>query len=278
MIKRQTITLTQGSIFSHAVASKIETNVFGLVITARCDLSHSKISLINYIPLITLKDWIKIYANEISVERLTKSAEGNAKQCLINLGESSELLNYFSTDAISIKFDNYNQCKKKKKHLANLIKNMKYRDELKAYKSVDNFDEDFFNNNRKIFNNLIIELTSNKLADYHFFSSIKPDASGIAYVALLREIRFIPICIASHMCKGIDFELYNQLVSDHNCSPHSLSMINDECFCEVLGYVKSPEIELIMQRTTGLFSRIGVDDTSKEVIDRLLNAKIGDEF
>jgi len=278
MIERHKKSLTQGSIFSHALASDISTDVFGLVITARCDLTHGKISLVNYVPLIPLKEWIKSHANGTATQRLLKSETASARQKLATLGESRELIDYFSSSDIETHLQAHTKEKKTKSIFDSLVKNLQRRDELLAYEAADKFDAEFYEANRKEFNQVVAELCENKAAEFHFFNSIRPDNTGNSYVALLREIRFIPIALADKICGGFDIAEYNEIVTLHKCDPNSLSLISEDCFCESVGTVRSPEIEFIMQRATSLFSRIGVEDLPAEVVERLKKVKIEDDF
>lgn len=60
--KRLTRELTQGSIISHCLADNYTDadNVYGFIITPRCDLVHdAKVAHIHYLPIVDFKDWVK---------------------------------------------------------------------------------------------------------------------------------------------------------------------------------------------------------------------------
>ena len=51
--------LTQGTLFTCAAAEDYGgCNVHGLVITARCDVAQNKAAVFNYLPVVSLDDWV----------------------------------------------------------------------------------------------------------------------------------------------------------------------------------------------------------------------------
>ena len=65
--------VTQGSIFSNAIATKYKDNVYGLIISARCDLEHEgKVEYVYYLPIVDLKQW---YENDGKTYLLVKDIE-----------------------------------------------------------------------------------------------------------------------------------------------------------------------------------------------------------
>ena|ERR1035437_6615957 len=67
--------LTQGTIFTCAVAEDYAgCETYGLIITARCDIAHEKARAYNYLPIVTLDDWLRRDGRIILAERLRSDA------------------------------------------------------------------------------------------------------------------------------------------------------------------------------------------------------------
>ena len=65
--------VTQGAIFSNAIATKYTDDVYGLIISARCDLEHEgKVEYVYYLPIVDLKQW---YENDGRYYLLCKDIE-----------------------------------------------------------------------------------------------------------------------------------------------------------------------------------------------------------
>src|SRR4051812_2826386 len=85
--------LTQGTIFSCARAEDYDgCRVHGLVITARCDIAQSKVPVFNYLPIVTLDDWIHRDGRSILCDRLRRSVIGQMKRVLRSCGHAESIL------------------------------------------------------------------------------------------------------------------------------------------------------------------------------------------
>lgn len=63
--------LNQGSIFSNAKAQRYpKCKVAGVVLTARCDLEQDKYNVLNYAPVVTLTDWLRVDGYELIISRI----------------------------------------------------------------------------------------------------------------------------------------------------------------------------------------------------------------
>lgn len=86
------------------------------------------------------------------------------------------------------------------------------------------------------------------------------------HVVLLRETHHISPELARKLKSGIDHASLSLVKG----ADRSLHFVNDG-FSYILCNIKSPYIELLMQRFSNLFSRIGVDDPEKQMIEKFLD-------
>jgi hypothetical protein len=85
--------MTQGTIFSGALAEDyVGCAVCGIVITARCDVSHDKVSRYTYLPLVKTCNWLERDGVELSLERATKDLWNTFASHLKTCGLTERLL------------------------------------------------------------------------------------------------------------------------------------------------------------------------------------------
>ena len=84
---------TQGTIFSCAVAENyVGCQTCGLIITARCDAANDKVRCYNYVPVVTLNDWVHRDGRVILAERLMAETLGGLRGTLTDAGLSASIL------------------------------------------------------------------------------------------------------------------------------------------------------------------------------------------
>jgi hypothetical protein len=111
---------------------------------------------------------------------------------------------------------------------------------------------------------LLKELLGNGLAEFHYLERVEPGEESKGHVALLREVRFVSAQVAHGISLGLDIDGYNSIQAGMGKPTAQLRIVSGDDFAMPIGAVESPFIELIMQRLTQLFSRIGVEDASDE--------------
>lgn len=84
MIKRPKLgRLTQGTVFCGGLAEDYDDfPVWGLVITARCDTAHEKVTLVNYLPVVRLEDWLLVDGGLALIDRITDNVSNAFRQLL----------------------------------------------------------------------------------------------------------------------------------------------------------------------------------------------------
>lgn len=128
---------------------------------------------------------------------------------------------------------------------------------------------DLFDGQPKEYQRMLQDLLSNSISDYHFVERSEPVEDCHGYVALLREIRYLPVTLADELRDGIDFQRFAELCRDQPRFADKLAIADEEQYAMAVGVVQSPFIELLMQRFTNLYARIGVTDFSHDLMKSL---------
>lgn len=97
--------LTQGCLFTCARAENYgHCRVYGLVITARCDVEQDKYPILNYLPVVSLDDWLLVDGFDILHARLDAEADGGLKGCMKEGGVAESILFSMSPSDIQAAF------------------------------------------------------------------------------------------------------------------------------------------------------------------------------
>lgn len=255
--------LTQGAIFTCAASEDYpDAAARGLVITARCDIAHGKAPVISYVPLISFRAWLFRDGLRLLASRVLAASRGAMRSALREAGLADSMLDTMSPQIV-------------RAHLSGLTEKVE-RSAAKRYVDAEAQKHaaeaalgappgakpaaDLFDTQPKEYHRMLHELLSNGISDYHFIDRSEPDEACEGYVALLREIRYLPAALAGELKGGIDFQRFVELCRDQPRYVDKLIISNEEQYAMPVGMVKSPFIELFMQRFTSLYSRIGVTD------------------
>ena len=93
--------ITQGSIISGAISDVYgDTNVFGVVISARCAIAQKKVRSYHYIPMVPFSRWKEVDFVRLCVEKATKDYRGKIKNILKNNGLSERVVEDFEPSII----------------------------------------------------------------------------------------------------------------------------------------------------------------------------------
>jgi len=226
-------------------------NVYGFIITPRCDLAHdAKVTHIHYLPIIDFKDWSKYDGMNYLFNKWIQS---NTKQfCKICQKYSipTELDSYPNYEKMA------NELIKDSSEKANFLSY------IKAVLNPKKNDECFANycnetNKTKMIDNLL----QDKLSAFYLIEDWMGNGKDFK-VILLRELKRISFSVAKNISRGLDLASIDMGKNDlkYNSPNHDL--------CQVCAQVSSPFVEHIMQRFSHNFCRIGVEDRSatKEVL------------
>jgi hypothetical protein len=264
---------TQGTIFSCAVAENYPTTeVYGLVITARCDAAQDKAPIYNYIPVIPLIDWMLIDGGDIVFQRALSHYNTTLRQPLQELGLSESLLRTKSYEEIITAHlePKANSDRKWKSKVEKFITH------AERIKSINLASKDYDRGKRipllkiedKIIDGLIKELAENRLTGHYLLRDM-PTLSEhkVDHVALLREIHHIPSMIAKQIKEGVDKE---SLTRTDGYALRCPRFQKEDDFSMPLARLKSPWMEHLMQTLTLLFARIGVEDIDHRAVKHSL--------
>ncbi|WP_336979885.1 hypothetical protein [Altererythrobacter fulvus] len=264
--------LTQGTIFTCAASEDYgDTAPRGIVITARCDLAHGKASVISYVPLINFRAWLFRDGLRLLASRALAASRGAMKSALRDAGLVDSLLDTLSPATVREhlgKLTDKAQQSAAKRFADAEAKKQAAEAALGAAPGAKTA-ADLFDAQPKEYQRIIEELLSNGISDYHFIESSEPGEACEGYVALLREIRYLPAALAAELREGIDFQRFEQICCDQPRFADKLIVADEEQYAMPVGMLQSPFIELFMQRFTGLYARIGVSDYSPDRLKAL---------
>lgn len=268
--------LTQGTVFNCATAFRYpKKEVFGLTITARCDVAQEKYRLLNYIPIVRLDDWIKVDGLEILLDQEEKQQLGSIKSALIEADISPNLILSVSlSEVISVNFDVDSQNRKITKIRERLKKIASELEAVETSRANPRACLSWFTKNRpKSIRQLVKDLFDHKVMGYYFLERLYPNAEAEGFVCLLREGSSLPKEIAEELANGLSAERWRKLASQGLQGQFEFLDLDLAGPITQLG---SPTIEHVMQSYATLFGRIGIADPCSEemtfVIDRLQNA------
>lgn len=245
--------ITQGSIFNCAYNELYEDEeILGLIITARCDIHNDKVRTYSYLPVIPFYLWRERELVPIIKRRKVKVIENEIEQALESCGLSRNTLSIYGTQR-SIEVISSDKSKKNR----NLIDKIETYSALrsdKSYKSMySKFSKDLLQ--------YVKEVIENKVLDYYFIDDVPVYGPCVIN---LRNVSHLDSVVASQISKGIEFDALQSgqgLRSINTNQPGGIAYL--------VGSIRSPYIELIMQRFADLFTRIGVDDPHSELYLRV---------
>lgn len=245
--------ITQGCIFNGAKSRfyQDDCDVYGIIISPRCDIEQRKAPLYYFLPVIKLDDWLHVDFPPIYVSALEKDVKNVLKNQLKSVGESDSIIEKFKPDDVE---------RILKKHQAKLKKNIE--EKIEIWKTIETYklgnmpltsitSRDASN----IQKNLFEELISHKNPNFYFIESEKEKG----YVIRMREISRLSPNVMFRLANGIDTKLADEELADND-----LKQLEDNDIYMPLFVVKSPYMEHIMQHFLQQFNKIGIEDISKE--------------
>ena len=264
--------LTQGTVFTCATSEDYpDAAPHGLVITARCDVTHGKAPVISYVPMINFRAWLFRDGLRLLASRVLAASQGAMRSALRDAGLADSMLDTLSLDTVREHLNELTE--KAERNAAKRFANAEAQKgaaeaALKAAPCAKPA-ADLFDAQPKEYQRVLQELLSNGSSDYHFVECSEPGEDCDGYVALLREIRYLPAALAGELKDGIDYQRFMELCRDHPRYADKLTITDEEQYAMPVGMLRSPFIELFMQRFTSLYARIGVTDFSPDLMKSL---------
>ncbi len=257
--------VTQGTVFCCAVAEDYPgCAAHGLIITARCDAANDKIQTYNYIPIVSLNDWLHRDGRIILSSRLMAETIGGLKAVLKEGGYSVSILETETPRSVLCTlFPSSNAVPKAVKVQRAHFDELCARHELAASGILSAPPNAVCLQIAKVApglkDSLLKELAHQRLTGYYFLNRVDPDGEDFGYVALLREIQTMPRRVAHALAEGLDSARFAEMCSAEPELRGRLCIARDDLAMPV-GLLRSPNLEHLMQSFALLFSRIGIDD------------------
>jgi hypothetical protein len=189
--------ITQGLIFSCGVAGDYDgCRTYGLVITARCDAANDKVQIYNYLPIVSLNDWLHRDGKSILAERLLSDAIAGLKTLLkthnfspaVIETEEPEIL----VDALFPESATEKPIRAARKtaveHLARYSMSKRAAGSAPNTKICLQIEERY----PKLISSLLAELLNHTVGGYYFLPQIEMDGDDLGFVVLVREIQYLP--------------------------------------------------------------------------------------
>lgn len=256
--------ITQGTIFTCAQANSYpDREVQGFVITARCDIDQDKFPILNYLPVVTLNDWIEVDGYNILFSRaiaetsaqLLSILDGNLiPRSLLNSQSFKEIADAFFVEPFGNK-----DLRSSAKRFHELVEKHAHLSAIEAKRDV----KGLYELAGKLASSMLRELVLHKLSGHYFLPRAASGGADSGFVILLREVQNLPREIAIAIARGLDKD---EAAAFGSIPSLSFSIEN---FAMPVGQLTSPAVEHVLQTFASLFGRIGLEDHEKEYIETI---------
>ncbi len=251
--------IDQGAIINNCIAEDYpHSNVWGCIITPRCDLAHQgKVSTVHYLPIVNIEDWIKNEAYRILKKQWVNTLEKKLNTILKDAGAGNNFLNQ------SLPLNDILTVAKALIKKEKTLKEFEVNFELYQNPTDINFKQSLSQQQGSL-RTLIKDLIKGDNHAFYFIESWETTTTSLPYkVILLRDIRRLKIDVALKFAIGFLEEdiqkeniIHNDLATSNDCS--NIYYINEQ--------INSPFIEHILQAFSYNFCRIGVENINVEDI------------
>lgn len=262
--------MTQGSIINGCVSDAFSgEEVFGLIITPRCDVGHEgKVDSVHYLPVVPFERWFETIAKPKIKEIWKKTiySQLNDQFKSAKIGDDVMGAGFTYNDLLKI-------CSEKVKKESSKQKIMSL---LNSYFSKEEEDFNYYlldwdgkDKKKHELIKYLAKLEGNTIAPFYLLEAWPDYGQEKHLVVILREVHRIQFSTAMNIKAGASESILAGLDLKYN----DLYMRNDpKNFFWVQAEINSPFIEHIMQAFIYNFSRIGVDDRPEKTIDYLFNS------
>lgn len=274
--------ITQGTIFSCAHATRYEgCEVFGLTITARCDVAQRKYPILNYLPIVKLTDWLSRDGLDILIETEKNELSGQIRKILRQAKISETLpLSVPLQEIAKVNFPLGEGNKTQKDTAKKFHEIIQENDEFSSLGGKDkDYQYGWFCKNRKPkIEDIVRRLSKHTVLGHYFFETLSHEGDHHdGFVCLLREVNTIPRQVAEKLGSGLDRASYEDLCGEGGPSIGSLVIPRDDLAMPV-AEIASPTMEDVLQVFSNLFGRIGVADPDEDLISGIVKACLGHDL
>lgn len=160
--------IDQGLIFNCATSvTYVGREVYGVIISPRCDIAHKKSMEIHYLPIVKLKDWIAVEGKTILVEKCKPIFLGKLKTEFEKLKITPSLLiNNKPSELLSL-LDKLIENKNKRAEISELVKKLIDLNKIENNTLPHNEICEIFEKETKQLKAIIKDLIENKKKEYY---------------------------------------------------------------------------------------------------------------
>lgn len=238
-------------------------DVHGLVITARCDVANDKVHVYNYLPIVTLSDWIHREGRILLAGRLQAESLGSLRNVMRESGHSPSVLDTESLERIQkVLFESEKPERgldKYRKRFLDSANNYTLAVRAMASSPAERLSNLIVGQSPHLKQELLKELAGYRLNGFHFLKQIDPRGTDLGFVVLLREIQALPRDIGLAVAAGFGHFEFEEMCG-LNASLREKLEVPKGGFAMPIGVLTSPYVEHLMQSFGALFGRIGIAD------------------
>jgi len=258
--------MTQGTIFTCAVAGDyVACPVHGLILTARCDIAQDKVRVHNYLPVVSLDDWLHRDGRIVLAQRVRSDAAGTMRDVLQKSGFTPAILDVEHPRKVLATLFTDSSDKNLRQRFERACARFELAEQCVSSAPGERLCLALGQEVPKLREALLSELAQNVLNGFYFLRSIDPNDAEFGHVILIREIQSIPRQLAHAVASGLEHDLYRNMCQSDSHMQDKLVMAPGDIAYPV-GRVTSPHLEHILQTFAFLFSRIGLPDPDKNYI------------
>ena len=257
--------ITQGTVIYGLRSDKYpEVACYAVIISARCDIANDKIDKLYYLTAVNVRDW---FCTECGFKETYGKFIADKRRNFINLAEQNNLngdvLLGLQPEQVMTIF----QCTIEKKSRMEQM--------IKAYNDVRTFLHSKSLDERKCMVRskrdrvtVFLEELSKGNSNHYFFmpqaAYLQNDVKSNGLMVDLQEIGIMTLNDAKRIrTPGIDYRMLPDESEERNRQLRTYWLEADSDFVEIEGHIQSPWCELLMQRFSKDFLRIGVDGPTK---------------
>lgn len=250
--KRITKQINQGSIINNCIADNYNCEVYGVIVTPRCDLAHEgKVAHVHYLPIVSFADWYK----KDGLEYLwTKQKLTYEKSIIQECNNNNFPTAHLKETQLRLLAESLSEASKRDKFCSSISQ---YFNLIKTHPT------DYIPNKEQK-QKLIENIRANNIAGYHLIEDWRTSDSYC--VVLLRDLKRLQFNVATSLGHGID----EASITDTRKNDLSYSIGHDLIY-SIDAEIASPYVEQLMERFSRNFCRVGVEDFDNKTVETILN-------
>jgi hypothetical protein len=229
--------------------------------TARCDLEHGKANVINYLPIIPFQDFLHRNLAYSLANKTAKEIEQEVVRALKEKGVPSSCIATFPLQRIVDKETTGSQRKTLTQRLE-LFETAKAILDTKSAPSIE-LVRQILAKAAKPAKVLTANLIKQQISEFYFLESVDlHESPREGFVVLVRYMQTMPTEVLEKIACGLGKE-------DAHCVEGAADHLNFDYdpIAMVVGVLRSPDMEHLAQHFASLFTRVGLEDQSENVLE-----------